>query len=76
MQTLRLQEEESNEDRLAIVSSTTKGATPPYNLPDGWVVEEVPRRLSSYNDKVLPSLSSQISQFYIFWVLDLYIYKF
>ncbi|KAM7522233.1 hypothetical protein LguiA_012135 [Lonicera macranthoides] len=49
--TLRLHEEECNEDRLAIVSSTTKGATPPNNLPDGWVVEEVPRRLGSYNDK-------------------------
>lgn len=35
----------------AIVPSTC-AATVPYDLPDGWVIEEVPRRDGSLVDKV------------------------
>ncbi|KAK4370431.1 hypothetical protein RND71_009906 [Anisodus tanguticus] len=45
---VRMDEEELNE--WAIVPSTS-AATLPYELPDGWVIEEVPRRDGSLVDK-------------------------
>lgn len=44
-----MDEEELNE--WAIVPSTSAN-TLPYDLPDGWVIEEVPRRDGSLVDKV------------------------
>lgn len=49
-QIVRMDEEQLNE--WAIVPST-RAATLPYDLPDGWVIEEVPRTDgSSMVDKV------------------------
>lgn len=53
---LRLDEEESNQYHMAIVPATNTTFNSPYKLPDGWVVEEVPRSRGGCIDKVLASL--------------------
>lgn len=50
---VRLNEETLSGSHLAMVTSGKATAKSPYNLPDGWVVEEVPRRDGSHTDKVL-----------------------
>ncbi|KAK3005328.1 hypothetical protein RJ639_015660 [Escallonia herrerae] len=51
LQMLRLDDEESNRWQLAVVAPRNAAATSPYNLPDGWVVEEVPRSSGGSTDK-------------------------
>nr|URX64924.1 methyl-CpG-binding domain protein [Camellia sinensis] len=48
---LRLEEDESNQRQLAVVAPTIAAATSPFVLPDGWIVEEVPRKCGGYTDK-------------------------
>ncbi|KAL7247562.1 hypothetical protein ACSBR2_002474 [Camellia fascicularis] len=48
---LRLDEEEFDNHQLAVVAPTTAAATSPFILPDGWVVEEVPRSRNGKTDK-------------------------
>ncbi|KAL7173494.1 hypothetical protein ACSBR2_032872 [Camellia fascicularis] len=48
---LRLEEDESNQRQLAVVAPTIAAATSPFILPDGWIVEEVPRKCGGYTDK-------------------------
>lgn len=48
---LRLDEKEVNANHQAIVPSTTV-VNRHYELPDGWIVEEVPRRTGNFRDKV------------------------
>ncbi|KAI3732830.1 hypothetical protein L1987_64039 [Smallanthus sonchifolius] len=51
---LDLKDNKDNEYELAIVSSPTPTPTPPpprFKLPDGWIVEEVPRRSGGSADK-------------------------
>ncbi|KAK2995273.1 hypothetical protein RJ640_015554 [Escallonia rubra] len=48
---LRLDDEESNQWQLAVVAPRNAAASSPYNLPDGWVVEEVPRSSGGSTDK-------------------------
>ncbi|XAR60542.1 hypothetical protein NMG60_11033961 [Bertholletia excelsa] len=47
---LRL-ENESEQCQLALMGPTTRTATSSFSLPDGWIVEEVPRRRDSTVDK-------------------------
>ncbi|CAL5426643.1 unnamed protein product [Camellia sinensis] len=51
LQLLRLEEDESNQRQLAVVAPTIAAATSPFVLPDGWIVEEVPRKCGGYTDK-------------------------
>ncbi|KAL3518250.1 hypothetical protein ACH5RR_020839 [Cinchona calisaya] len=44
-------EETLTGSHLAIVAPGNTAANSPYNLPDGWIVEEVPRRDDSHTDK-------------------------
>lgn len=55
MQLLSVDEGDLNMKHWAIVSCANT-ATSRYQLPDGWVVEEVPRRDGTSVDKVLLSL--------------------
>ncbi|PWA61955.1 DNA-binding domain-containing protein [Artemisia annua] len=48
---LDMEEDKDNQYQLANVSPTSVVPGSAYNLPDGWVVEEVPRRSGSYADK-------------------------
>ena len=50
---MRLNEEPLSGNHLAIAASRETAAMSPYDLPDGWVVEEVPRKNDSRTDKVL-----------------------
>ncbi|GJR93902.1 methyl-CpG-binding domain-containing protein 7-like protein isoform X1 [Tanacetum coccineum] len=50
-QILDMEEDKDNQYQLANVSPTNVVPGSAYNLPDGWVVEEVPRRSGSYADK-------------------------
>ena len=52
LQILDMEEDKDNQYQLANVSPTSVVPGSAYNLPDGWVVEEVPRRSGSYADKV------------------------
>lgn len=52
LQMFRLDEKESNHCQVAIMARTHVVASSHYNLPDGWVVEEVPRRYGCRIDKV------------------------
>lgn len=52
-QLLRLDDEQS-QNHLAMVASGKTAPTAPYILPDGWIVEEVPRRYDNMKDKVMP----------------------
>ncbi|XP_027126325.2 methyl-CpG-binding domain-containing protein 7-like [Coffea arabica] len=48
---MRLNEEPLSGNHLAIAASRETAAMSPYDLPDGWVVEEVPRKNDSQTDK-------------------------
>ncbi|KAL3530701.1 hypothetical protein ACH5RR_010023 [Cinchona calisaya] len=48
---MKFNEQTINGNQLAIVASGKSAANSPYKLPDGWVIEEVPRRNMSYADK-------------------------
>lgn len=50
-QMLRLDEEKSNQYHMAIVPAKNTTFNSPYKLPDGWVVEEVPRNRGGCIDK-------------------------
>lgn len=50
---LKLAEEDPNQYQMAIVPSRKIPFSSPYRLPEGWVVEEVPRNThGGYVDKV------------------------
>ncbi|GFZ17980.1 hypothetical protein Acr_26g0012490 [Actinidia rufa] len=51
MQLLSLDKEETNQLQLAVVSPTIPLATSPFTLPEGWIVEEVPRKCNGHADK-------------------------
>lgn len=53
LQLMRLDCEDSNQGQLAIVASPNTSLTPENAIPDGWVIEQVPRRNSAQTDKVL-----------------------
>ncbi|XP_057483113.1 methyl-CpG-binding domain-containing protein 7 [Actinidia eriantha] len=48
---LSLDKEETNQLQLAVVAPTIPSATSPFTLPEGWIVEEVPRKCNGYADK-------------------------
>nr|XP_027087704.1 methyl-CpG-binding domain-containing protein 7-like isoform X1 [Coffea arabica] len=48
---MRLNEEPLSGNHLPIAASRETAAMSPYDLPDGWVVEEVPRKNDSRTDK-------------------------
>ncbi|KAI5666088.1 hypothetical protein M9H77_15941 [Catharanthus roseus] len=50
-QLMRLDCEDSNQGQLAIVASPNTSLTPENAIPDGWVIEQVPRRNSAQTDK-------------------------
>lgn len=63
MQLLSVDEGDLNMEHWALVlSSANNTATSRYQLPDGWVVEEVTRRDGSSVDKVLLTLPQENSQ--------------
>lgn len=51
LQLLPLYKRESSQQQL-VVAPTFTAAMTPFNLPDGWVVEEVPRKSHGWFDKV------------------------
>ncbi|XP_059626667.1 methyl-CpG-binding domain-containing protein 7-like isoform X4 [Cornus florida] len=48
---LQLDEEEANQLQLAFVASTSSTASPDFELPEGWIVEAIPRKDRRYTDK-------------------------
>ncbi|XP_057480136.1 methyl-CpG-binding domain-containing protein 7-like isoform X2 [Actinidia eriantha] len=48
---LSLDKEETNQLQLAVVAPTIPLATSPFTLPEGWIVEEVPRKCNGHADK-------------------------
>ncbi|XP_059626664.1 methyl-CpG-binding domain-containing protein 7-like isoform X2 [Cornus florida] len=47
----KLDEEEANQLQLAFVASTSSTASPDFELPEGWIVEAIPRKDRRYTDK-------------------------
>ncbi|CAI9105312.1 OLC1v1004209C1 [Oldenlandia corymbosa var. corymbosa] len=51
LQVVKLTEDTLNKSHLPIIASSETAANSPYNLPDGWIIEEVPRSNASHIDK-------------------------
>nr|XP_043637763.1 methyl-CpG-binding domain-containing protein 7-like [Erigeron canadensis] len=49
---LDLEEDKDSQNQLAIVSPTSVSSRSSFKLPEGWVVEEAPRRSGNYVDKI------------------------
>lgn len=57
VQLMELDEEDFNQGQQAIVASASTSMSTRNTIPDGWVVEQVPRRIGDQKDKVIHFLS-------------------
>lgn len=60
---MELDEEDFDQGQQAIVASASTSMSSMNTIPDGWVVDQVPRRIGDKKDKVIPFLSFKMTNF-------------